>query len=109
VTQNKILLVSSDDVPGRKIVATHGLVRGNSVRARNIVRDLQAGLRTIVGGTVGVYAELLERTRDDAITNMTSEAEKAGANAVVALRLATSQVMGGAAEVVAYGTAVTIE
>ena len=105
----EVLLATSDEVPGRTITKVLGLVRGNSVRVRAIGRDIQAGLRTIVGGKVGVYAELLEQTRAEAIDNMLAEARKLDANGVVATRLATSQIMGNAAEVVAYGTAVVLE
>ena len=86
-----------------------GLVRGNSVRARNLVRDVQALARTVVGGPIGVYAELLEESREEALAKMTAEARDLGADGVVATRLGTSQVMSGAAEVLAYGTAVTLE
>ncbi len=109
MTQDDILITTTGEVSGRQIVKTLGLVRGHSVRARNFVRDMQAGLRTIVGGRVGVYAELLEQSREEAIDQMVAEARKLGANAIIATRLATSEVMGGAAEVVAYGTASVIE
>jgi uncharacterized protein YbjQ (UPF0145 family) len=105
----EVLVATSDEVPGRSITKVLGMVRGNSVRVRAIGRDIQAGLRTIVGGKVGVYAELLEQTRAEAIDKMLEEARKMGANGVVATRLATSQIMGNAAEVVAYGTAVVLE
>ena len=84
-------------------------MRGNSVRARNLVRDIQAMGRTVVGGRIGVYAELLEESREEALAKMTAEARALGADGVVATRLGTSQVMSGAAEVLAYGTAVTLE
>ena len=83
-------------------------MRGNSVRARNLVRDIQAMGRTVVGGRIGVYAELLEESREEALAKMTAEARALGADGVVATRLGTSQVMSGAAEVLAYGTAVTL-
>lgn len=104
-----ILIVTSDEVPGRRIANVLGLVRANSVRARNLARDVQALGRTVVGGRVGVYGELLEESRDEAIAQMVEQARGMGANAVVATRLSTSQVMSGAAEVLAYGTAVQIE
>lgn len=104
-----LLLATSDEVPGRKIVKVLGMVRGNSVRARAIGRDIQAGIRTIVGGKVGVYAELLEESREDAIKIMVDEARELGANGIVAVRLSTSQIMGNAAEVLAYGSAVVLE
>ena len=109
MAKGQILVVTSDDVPGRKVVKTLGLVRGQSVRARHLGRDIQAGIRTIVGGKVGVYAELLEKSREEAIEQMTTEAEKLGANAVVAVRMSTADIMGSAAEVLVYGTAVVAE
>ncbi|UCH87770.1 MAG: YbjQ family protein [Dehalococcoidia bacterium] len=104
-----MLVVTSDEVPGRKVVKTLGLVRGQSVRARHLGRDIQAGIRSIVGGKVGVYAELLEKSREEAIGQMAAEAEKLGANAVVAVRMSTADIMGSAAEVLVYGTAVVTE
>ena len=105
----EVIIVSSDEVAGRRITSVLGLVRGNSVRARNLVRDIQAMGRTVVGGRIGVYAELLEESREEALAKMTAEARALGADGVVATRLGTSQVMSGAAEVLAYGTAVTLE
>ena len=109
MAKGEILVVTSDEVPGRKLVKTLGLVRGQSVRARHLGRDIQAGIRSIVGGKVGVYAELLEKSREEAIDHMAGEAEKLGANAVVAVRMSTAQIMGGAAEILVYGTAVVTE
>jgi uncharacterized protein YbjQ (UPF0145 family) len=109
MTEDEILITTSEGIPGRNVVKALGLVRGHSVRARGGVRDIQAGVRTMFGGRVGVYAELLEQSREEALNEMVEAARKLGANAVVATRLATSQVMGGAAEVVAYGTAAVIE
>ena len=107
--RSEILITTSDEVPGRSVVRVLGLVRGNSVRARSVVRDIQALGKTIVGGRVGVYAELLEESRKDALDKMLEEARGLGANAVVATRLSTSSIMSGAAEVLAYGTAVELE
>jgi uncharacterized protein YbjQ (UPF0145 family) len=109
MAEGEILVVTSDEVPGRKVVKTLGLVRGQSVRARHLGRDIQAGIRSIVGGKVGVYAELLEKSREEAIGQMAAEAEKLGANAVVAVRMSTADIMGSAAEVLVYGTAVVTE
>jgi uncharacterized protein YbjQ (UPF0145 family) len=109
MAKSEILVVTSDDVPGRKVAKTLGLVRGQSVRARHVGRDIQAGIRSIVGGKVGVYAELLEKSREEAINEMTAEAEKLGASAVVAVRMSTADIMGSAAEVLVYGTAVVTE
>ena len=105
----EVIIVSSDEVAGRRITSVLGLVRGNSVRARNLVRDVQALAWTVVGGRVGVYAELLEESREEALAKMTAEARALGADGIVATRLGTSQVMSGAAEVLAYGTAVRLE
>jgi uncharacterized protein YbjQ (UPF0145 family) len=89
-TEGEILISTSDDVPGRRITSVLGLVRGNSVRARHVGRDIQAGIRTIFGGRVGVYAELLEQSREEAIEVMVRHARTMGANGVVAARLSTS-------------------
>ena len=105
----EVIIVSSDEVAGRRITSVLGLVRGNSVRARNLVRDIQALGRTVVGGRIGVYAELLEESREEALAKMTAEARALGADGVVATRLGTSQVISGAAEVLAYGTAIRLE
>jgi uncharacterized protein YbjQ (UPF0145 family) len=109
MAKGEILVVTSDEVPGRKVVKSLGLVRGQSVRARHLGRDIQAGIRSIVGGKVGVYAELLEKSREEAIDQMAAEAEKLGANAIVAVRMSTADIMGSAAEVLVYGTAVVTE
>lgn len=109
MAKGEMLVVTSDEVPGRKVVKTLGLVRGQSVRARHLGRDIQAGIRSIVGGKVGVYAELLEKSRDEAIEQMITEAQKLGANAVVTVRMSTADIMGSAAEVLVYGTAVVTE
>jgi uncharacterized protein YbjQ (UPF0145 family) len=104
-----LIIATSDEIPGRKVVRTLGLVRGHSVRARNLIRDIQSWMRSIFGGRVGVYAELLERSREEAISEMVTEARKLGANGIAAVRLSTSQVMAGASEILAYGTAVVVE
>lgn len=109
MAKGEMLVVTSDEVPGRKVVKSLGLVRGQSVRARHLGRDIQAGIRSVVGGKVGVYAELLEKSREEAIDHMAGEAEKLGANAVVAVRMSTADIMGSAAEVLVYGTAVVTE
>jgi uncharacterized protein YbjQ (UPF0145 family) len=86
-----------------------GLVRGSTVRARHVGRDLMAGLRSIVGGEVIEYTRLLAEAREEAIQRMVENAEGLGANAIVSMRLMTSVVLGGAAEILAYGTAVVLE
>ncbi len=103
-----MLMTTSDSVPGREIAETLGLVTANSVRARNIGRDILAGLKNITGGQIGAYRELLVESREEAIERLTSEAEALGADAIVALRLSTAAVMQGAAEILVYGTAVKL-
>ena len=104
-----LLIVTSDEVPGHRIVQTLGLVRGNTVRARNVGRDLMAGFKSIVGGEVMTYTAMLAQAREQALDRLRSEAAGLGANAVVAMRITTSTVMQSAAEILAYGTAVVIE
>jgi uncharacterized protein YbjQ (UPF0145 family) len=104
-----MMLVTTPEVPGRKIVKVIGLVRGNTIRARHIGHDFMAGLRNIVGGEITDYTKMLAEAREQALDRMMEDARRAGANAVVAMRFSTSAVMNGAAELVAYGTAVVVE
>jgi len=103
-----MLLVTTEIVEGRTIDEVLGLVRGNTIRARHLGRDVMAGLRNIVGGEIKDYTRMLSQARDQAIERMVKEAEKAGANAIVGVRFTTSQTMSGAAEILAYGTAVRL-
>jgi uncharacterized protein YbjQ (UPF0145 family) len=104
-----MIVVNTPDITGKRIVRTLGLVRGNTIRARNIGRDIVAMLRTVVGGEISEYTKLLAEAREQAIDRMVEEARELGANAVVEVRFSTSQVMAGAAELLAYGTAVVVE
>ncbi|TFH11453.1 MAG: YbjQ family protein [Candidatus Atribacteria bacterium] len=104
-----MILVTTNQIEGRPIVETLGLVRGNTIRARHIGRDIMAGLRTIVGGEIKEYTVMLGQARDQAIERMMNQAEKLGANAIVGVRFTTSQTMSGAAEILAYGTAVRVQ
>lgn len=106
---DRMLLTTAEDVKDRKIVKTLGLVRGNTIRARHIGRDLQAALRNVVGGEIKEYTQLMAEAREQAIERMVEEARSVGANAVVGLRFSTSVVMSGAAELLVYGTAVVLE
>ena len=106
---SRIIIVTTPDIPGKRVVRTLGLVRGNTIRARHLGKDVLAGLRNLVGGEVHEYAKLLAESREQSLDRMIAEAESLGANAVISLRFATSVVMGGAAEMLAYGTAVVIE
>ena len=104
-----MIIVTADQIAGKKVVATLGLVRGNSVRSRHIGRDILALLRNIVGGEISEYTKMLAETREQALDRIVEQAEELGANAVIALRFQTAEVMSGAAELLAYGTAVIIE
>ena len=104
-----MLVVTSPDIPGRTILKTHGIVRGSSIRARHIGKDIIAGLRNIVGGEIHEYEKLLAESREQALDRMTKNAEEIGGNAIISMQFTTSVLMGGAAEMMAYGTAVVIE
>jgi len=100
---------NTESIPGRTIVQFYGVVTGNTVRAKNIGRDIMAGLKNIVGGELVGYTELLQDSRKEATDRMLEQARSMGANAVVNVRFATSSISQGAAELFAYGTAVKVE
>lgn len=104
-----MMIVTTPTIHGKTITLTHGLVRGNTIRARHLGKDIGAVFKNMVGGEIKAYGELLEHSREEALERMMEDARALGANAVVSVRIATSVVMGGAAEMLAYGTAVTIE
>ena len=104
-----MILVNTELVPGQRILRVLGLVRGNTIRARHLGRDLMAGLKSMVGGEIKSYTELMVKAREEATSRMIEEATQLGANAIVAVRYSTVSVMQGAAEILAYGTAVVIE
>ena len=104
-----MIIVTSERIAGKKVAKTLGLVRGNTVRARHIGKDIMAGFRNIVGGEVHEYAKLMAESREQTLDRMVAEAYALGANAVIATRFTTSVMMGGAAELLAVGTAVIIE
>lgn len=104
-----MIIVTTDEIADRRIVKTLGLVRGSTIRARHMGRDIVAGLRGIVGGEITEYTKLMAESREEAVQRMLSQAEKLGANAVVGTRFMTSMVMSGAAELLVYGTAVVVE
>ena len=104
-----MIVVSSNAVAGKKIVQTLGLVKGNTIRARHLGRDIVAGLKNLVGGEIEEYTKLMAEAREQAIDRMTAAAEEMGANAIVDARFSTSYLMGMASEILAYGTAVQIE
>lgn len=104
-----MIVVTAETVAGHRIVKSMGLVRGNTVRARHVGKDIMAGLRNIVGGEIHEYAKLMAESREQCLDRMAEEAASLGANAVIATRFTTSLMMGGAAELLAVGTAVRIE
>jgi uncharacterized protein YbjQ (UPF0145 family) len=104
-----MIVVTTDTVPGKKIVKTLGIVRGNTTRARHIGRDILALLRNIVGGEIIEYTKLMAESREQALDRMGDEAKRLGANAVVCSRFTTSFISAGAAELLAFGTAVVVE
>lgn len=104
-----MIVVTTPTVPEKIVVQTIGLVSGNAIRARHVGKDILAGLRAIVGGEIHEYAKLLAESREQAVDRMMSKAVNLGANGIVSMRFSTSVVMGGAAEVMAYGTAVILE
>jgi uncharacterized protein YbjQ (UPF0145 family) len=104
-----MIITTTETVPGRRIVRTLGLVRGTTIRARHIGQDLQASIRNLVGGEMVEYTKLIAESREQAIDRAIAEAERLGADAIVAFRFSTSDVARGAAEVLVYGTAVVLE
>lgn len=100
-----MLLVNTDFITGKEI-ETLGIVKGNVVQCRNVGRDFMAGIKTLVGGELKEYTEMLNQARQIAIKRMVDEAEALGADAIINIRYASSSIMQGAAEVIAYGTAV---
>lgn len=104
-----MIIVTTPDLPGARIVQVHGLVRGNTIRARHLGNDILANLRNLAGGEVHEYTKMLAEAREQAIDRMIEEARAIGANAIVGTRFQTSMVMKGAAEMLCYGTAVEVE
>ncbi len=104
-----MIVVTTDKIPGKKIIEAVGVVTGSSIRAKWIGKDILSGIRNIIGGEMKEYTEMLTEARQIALERMISKAEYLDADAVVNLRFATSQVMSSAAEILAYGTAVKIE
>ncbi|MEM9215696.1 MAG: YbjQ family protein [Cyanobacteria bacterium P01_F01_bin.150] len=105
---HRIMLTTLEGVPGKEVVEHYGIVQGSTVRAKNVGKDLLAGLKNIVGGELKSYTELLQEARQEATERMLQQAEQIGANAVVNVRFATSSVAQGAAELYVYGTAVKV-
>ena len=104
-----MILTNIESVPGRRIIEHFGLISGSTVRAKNFLKDIGAGIKNIFGGELKSYTELLEESRRQAIERMIAQAEQLGANAIVNVRFSTSSITQGASELYVYGTAVKIE
>lgn len=105
----EIITSSTDTIPGKQVKQILGVVRGNTIRARNVGRDIMAGFKNIVGGEIKSYTDLMSSARDEAFNRMVNNALELGADAVLNIRFTTSNVMQGAAEILAYGTAVKLK
>lgn len=106
---NNIIITTGSEIPKKKIIKILGIVKGNTVRARNIGRDIGAGLRSMVGGEVKTYTEMTINSRDEAYNRMVNEAIDLGADAIINVRFTTSMIMQGASEMLAYGTAIKLD
>jgi uncharacterized protein YbjQ (UPF0145 family) len=104
-----MLLSTTDTIHGKKIIKHLGLVRGNTIRARHVGKDIMAGFKNFVGGEISGYTKLMAESREQSLDRMIAEATELGANAIIEIRFATSQVMQMAAEILVYGTAVVVE
>lgn len=104
-----MIMVTSDFITGKTIKKTLGLVRGNTIRARHIGRDIKAALKNIVGGEITDYTKMMAESREQALDRMVEEAEGLGANAIINIRFTTSMIMQSASEILAFGTAVIAE
>ena len=103
---SEIIITTTFDVPGKKIAKVLGIVKGNTVRARNVGIDIVASLKNLVGGEVRTYTEMTTQSRDEAFNRMVNHAISLGADAIIGFNFSTSMVMQGASEMLAYGTAV---
>ncbi|MCB0583847.1 MAG: YbjQ family protein [Phaeodactylibacter sp.] len=104
-----MLITTTDFIPGREIVEVIDVVRGSTVRARNLGRDIFAGLKNLVGGEIQEYTRLMADAREQALDRMIADAEEVDADAIINVRFATAAVMQGASEILAYGTAVRLK
>ena len=104
-----MIIATTHKIADKKITKTCGLVCGNTIRARHVGKDIKAAFRHLIGGEITEYTKLMGESREQAIDRMVQQAETLGANAIVSARFSTSMIMGGAAEILAYGTAVVVE
>ena len=104
-----MLIVTTNDIPGHRVVSTLGVVRGITVRSRNVVSDVVGGVQSMIGGRVGAYVKLAEAARQEAYDDLVDHARAMGANAILAMRYDANEIMPGITEVLAYGTAAVVE
>ena len=104
-----MIITTAEKIEGKNIIRTIGLVKGSTIRARHVGRDIMAGLRSLVGGEIIDYTKMMAEAREQALQRLTEDAEEQGANAIVGLRFTTSMVMSNASEILAYGTGVVVE
>lgn len=104
-----VIVTTAAEVPGKKVVQILGIVRGNTVRARNIGRDIGAGFKNLVGGEIKTYTDMISHSREEAYNRMVNNAIELGADAIIGFRFMTSMIMAGASEMLAYGTAVKLK
>ncbi|KXA99478.1 hypothetical protein AKJ40_03030 [candidate division MSBL1 archaeon SCGC-AAA259M10] len=104
-----MIIANTDFIAGKKVKENLGLVRGNTIRAKGLGKDIKAAFRNIAGGKIDEYVDMLSESREEALNEMVEKAEEMGADAVINVRFMTSSVMGSAAEILAYGTAVKLE
>jgi uncharacterized protein YbjQ (UPF0145 family) len=105
----QVIVLTTEKVPGKEVKEILGVVKGNTVRARNIGRDIGAGFKSMVGGEVKTYTDMTTQAREEAFNRMVNAAIEAGADAVIGFRFMTSMIMQGASEMLAYGTAVKLK
>ena len=104
-----MIITTTEQIEGKSVKRTIGLARGSTIRAKHIGKDIMAAFRNLAGGEISEYVQMMAQAREEALKRMTDDAEKQGANAVIAVRFTTSMVMQNAAEILAYGTAVVVD
>jgi len=104
-----IIVTTATEVPGKKVAQILGIVKGNTVRARNIGRDIGAGFKNLIGGEIKTYTEMISHSREEAYNRMVNQAIEMNADAIIGFRFMTSMIMAGASEMLAYGTAVKLK
>ncbi len=106
---SEMIVTTTDEVPGKKVVEILGVVKGNTVRARNIGRDIGAGLKNIIGGEIKTYSDMTTTSREESFNRMVNAAVELDADAIIGMKFMTSMIMQGASEMLAYGTAVKLK